>query len=377
MNVGVVAGEASGDILGTGLIKALRERCSDLSATGVGGSGMLQQGFHSLYEMERLSVMGLIEPLFHLRDLFSIRSGLFNYFTQHKPDVFIGIDSPDFNLGLEFKLRQAGIPIVHYVSPSVWAWRQKRIFKIKKSVDLILTLFPFEAEFYRQHDVPVCFVGHPLADQIPLHPDKIQARKNLQLEPDAQYIAVLPGSRRNEIKYLSDVFIKTAYLCWKKRPHLKFITSATNEQRNQEFQEHCRRLAPDLPIQFFVGKSHDVMAAADSVLVTSGTATLETMLYKKPMVIGYKMSALTYQIGRHLVKLRYIGLPNLLADELLVPEFIQDNAQPEKMCEALLDFMDHPEKIKLLEDKFLEIHKQLRQNASQTAADAVMSLLRK
>ncbi len=375
MKLGIVAGEASGDILGEGLIKSLREHATDLTATGVGGSRMIDAGFHSLFEMERLSVMGLIEPLFHLRDLFKIRSGLLHHFMQNKPDVFIGIDSPDFNLGIELKLRQAGIPIVHYVSPSVWAWRQKRIFKIKKAVDLMLTLFPFEADFYRQHNVPVRFVGHPLADMIPLHPDKYAARKQLNLDDAAQCIAILPGSRRNEIKYLADSFIHTAALCWKKQPNLRFITSAVNEQRNQEFKTRCQQLAPDLPIDFFVNRSHDVMAAADCVLVTSGTATLETMLFKRPMVIAYKMAGLTFEIGRRLVKLQHVGLPNLLAKQLLVPEFIQQDAVPEKMAAALLDFIQHPEKITMLEEKFLEIHQQLRQNANQTAAEAVRGIL--
>jgi lipid-A-disaccharide synthase len=375
MKLGIVAGEASGDILGAGLIKSLREHATGLTATGVGGPRMINVGFNSLFEMERLSVMGLIEPLFHLRDLFKIRSGLLHHFTQNKPDAFIGIDSPDFNLSIELKLRQAGIPIVHYVSPSVWAWRQKRIIKIKKAVDLMLTLFPFETDFYRQHNVPVCFVGHPLADMIPLHSDKQAARKQLNLDDTVQYIAILPGSRRNEIKYLADSFIHTAVLCWKKQPNLRFITSAINEQRNQEFKTRCQQLAPDLPIDFFVNRSHDVMAAADCVLVTSGTATLETMLFKRPMVIAYKMAGLTFEIGRRLVKLQHVGLPNLLAKQLLVPEFIQQDAVPEKMAAALLDFIQHPEKIAVLAEKFLEIHQQLRQNANQAAAEAVRGIL--
>lgn len=375
MKLGIIAGEASGDILGAGLIKSLRVNSPKLSATGIGGTQMINEGFHSLFEIDRLSIMGLIEPLFHLRDLLKIRHELLQHFTQQRPDVFIGIDSPDFNLSVELNLRQKGIPIVHYVSPSVWAWRQKRIFKIKKAVDLMLTLFPFEADFYNKHQVPVHFVGHPLADHIPLASDKMQARKKLQLNPDATYIAILPGSRRNEIKHLAETFIQTVYLCWKKRPHLKFITSAVNEQRNQEFQAYCRRLSADIPIEFFLGQSHEVMAAADCVLVTSGTATLETMLFKRPMVIAYKMSGLTYQLARHLVKLKYVGLPNLLAQDFVVPEFIQGAASPENLCASLLDFLDHPEKISYVEKKFLEIHHQLRRNASEQAAQAILKLL--
>ena len=375
MNIGIVSGEASGDLLGAGLLTELQKTHPHLTASGVGGPAMLQTGFTSLYDIERLSVMGLIEPLFRLPELFRMRSALFQYFTLHKPDVFIGIDSPDFNLGLELKLRQQGIPVVHYVSPSVWAWRKKRIHKIAKAVDLILTLFPFEADFYREHQVSVQFVGHPLADLISLKPDTLAARRVLNLDSDTTYIALLPGSRRNEIKYLAELFIKTATIIAKKRPEIKFITSAVNAERDQEVRALCKKIAPQLPIEFFIGKSHEVMASADIVLVTSGTATLETMLFKKPMVIAYRMAEMTYQIARHLVKIPYIGLPNLLANQLLVPEFIQKEARPEQLVSALLDFIDHPEKSIQLENKFLEIHQTLRCNANIQAAKAVQSLL--
>src|SRR5579872_7465458 len=326
--IGILAGEPSGDMLGAGLMNALNVQSSHFEFTGIGGPKMIAAGCRSLHEMERLSVMGLIEPLKHLPDLFKIRHGLYQHFTTHKPDVFIGIDSPDFNLGLELKLRQAGIPVVHYVSPSVWAWRKKRIFKIAKAVDLMLTLFPFEADFYKQHNVPVRFVGHPLADLIPLQSDKQAARNKLGIDPHTTTIAVLPGSRGNELKYLADIFAVTAARCWKENPKLQFITSAVNEQRDREFRAICQKHAPGLPIQFFQGRSHEVMAAADVVLVTSGTATLETMLFKRPMVIAYRMSPITYQLARCLVKIPAIGLPNLLANEKLVPEFIQQEAQP-------------------------------------------------
>lgn len=375
MKIGIVAGEVSGSMLGAGLIQALRQQKPDLSASGIGGSEMIAAGFDSFHDMERLAVMGLIEPLGRLPELFKIRSHLFQYFSNNKPDVFIGIDSPDFNLGLEMKLRKAGVPVVHYVSPSVWAWRKKRIHKIAKAVDLVLTLFPFEAAFYEEHNVPSCFVGHPLADKIPLQPDQQAAKKSLGLARDEIHIALLPGSRRNEIRYLAELFLQTAKLCLQQKLELKFITSAANAERNQEFQRYCQEIAPDLPIKFFVARTHEVMAAADVVLVTSGTATLETMLYKRPMVIAYRMANLTYQIARHLVKIPYIGLPNLLAGKALVPEFIQDKAQPEKLAEALLSFLDHPEKTQLLQNTFIEIHHQLRRDANQRAAEAVLKLL--
>ncbi|MCD6039092.1 MAG: lpxB [Gammaproteobacteria bacterium] len=376
MNIGMVAGETSGDLLGAGLLAALHKLEPHLTASGVGGSAMLRNDFTRLYDMERLAVMGLVEPLCRLPELFKIRQALLHYFTTHRPDVFIGIDSPDFNLGLELKLRQANIPVVHYVSPSVWAWRKKRISKIAKAVDLILTLFPFEADFYRKYHVPVKFVGHPLADLIPLQSNKSEARGILGLDSAATYIALLPGSRRNEIKYLGELFILTAEKIFKARPTLRFLTSAVNAEQAQEMQAFYKKITSRFPIDFYIGKSHEVMAAADVVLVASGTATLETLLFKRPMVIAYRMAQLTYQIARHLVKIPYIGLPNLLANQLLVPEFIQENAQPEQLAFALLDFIDHPEKMAVLERKFLEIHQQLRCNANEQAALAIQTLLR-
>ncbi|HSW69609.1 MAG TPA: lipid-A-disaccharide synthase [Gammaproteobacteria bacterium] len=373
--IGILAGEPSGDILGANLIKALHTQQPQFAFTGIGGPQMISAGCQSLHDMERLSVMGLVEPLFRLPELFRIRQHVYHYFLQNRPDVFIGIDSPDFNLGLELKLRQQNIPVIHYVSPSVWAWRQKRIFKIAKATDLVLTLFPFEADFYKKHNVPVQFVGHPLADLIPLQNDKLAARKKLNLDPDAIYIALLPGSRFNEIKFLAERFFRTAYQCYKKRPHIKFITNAANKKRYEELHIIYQSHFQDLPLTFFQDESHAVMEAADVVLVTSGTATLETMLYKRPMVIAYRMANLTYQLAKHLVKLKFIGIPNLLANEKLVPEFIQETATPENMSEALLDYLDHPEKVIVLEKKFLELHQVLRCHASQQAAKAVLSLI--
>jgi lipid-A-disaccharide synthase len=376
MNIGIVAGEASGDLLGANLLDALRLLEPQLSATGVGGPAMIKAGFTSKHDMERLSVMGLIEPLLHLPDLFKLRRQLIQHFIHNPPQVFVGIDSPDFNLGLELKLRRANIPIVHYVSPSVWAWRRNRIYKIAKAVDMVLTLFPFEADFYHKHHIPVQFVGHPLADTIPLQVDSTAARRALGLPEKGIYIALLPGSRNHELKYLAELFVATAKQCLHKRTELYFITSAANTKRDEEFQRFVKHFAPDLPIHFFVGRSHEVIAAADLVLVTSGTATLETLLFKRPMVIAYRMSPVTFSIARRLVKLSYIGLPNLLAGERIVPEFIQNDATPENLCNALLDYLDHPEKMDSLKEKFTLIHQQLRCNASYQAAQAVKNLMK-
>lgn len=375
MKLGILAGEASGDLLGQGLIKALRLSYPDLMVSGVGGPAMIQAGCHSLYEMERLSVMGFFEPLMRIHELLKMRSGLAHYFIENKPDVFIGIDSPDFNLGLEIKLRKAGIPVIHYVSPSVWAWRQKRIHKIAKATDLVLTLFPFEVDFYQKHHVPACFVGHPLADLIPLQIDKLAARQRLALDPHVTYVALLPGSRRNELKNMGELFIATAKKCLQQNPQIQFITSAINAARDAEFKAICQRVAPEFPIHFFMGKSHDVMAASDVVLVTSGTATLETMLFKRPMAIVYRVGNVTFQIAKRLIKLPFIGLPNLLAKESLVPEFIQDAATPDAIANALLDYIHYPEKAQALEKTFLAIHQELRRQANEQAASAVKRLI--
>jgi len=378
LNIGIVAGEISGDSLGAGLIHSLETKVKkNLHLSGVAGPKMIEAGCTSLYDMERLAVMGLIEPLRRLPELIKMRRGLYQHFSKNKPDVFIGIDAPDFNLGLELKLRKLNIPTVHYVSPSVWAWRKKRIHKIALATDLVLTLFPFETEFYHEHNVPASFVGHPLADAIPLHPDKKAAREILNLNSDDVYVAILPGSRKNEVHYLAEVFIQSALICWQENSKLKFITAAANSERDKEFQDYCQRLAPELPIHFVTGHSHDVMAASDVVLVACGTATLETMLFKRPMVIAYRMANLTYQIARHLVKIPYFGLPNVLAKQEIVPEFIQDNATPNNLAQALLDFLDHPEKMQQIQNIFLDIHQQLRCNANERAAEAVLNLLNK
>jgi lipid-A-disaccharide synthase len=377
LKIGILAGEASGDLLGANLIQALRERCSDIQVEGIGGPAMIAAGCDSLFDIERLAVMGFVEPLLRLPDLFRLRYDLYHHFTTHKPDVFIGIDAPDFNIGLELKLRRAGIPVVHYVSPSVWAWRQKRVHKIAKAVDMMLTLLPFEAKFYQQHNVPVRYVGHPLAEQIPLQPDKNAARRALCIDEHATYVALLPGSRRQEIKYMAEPFLRAAKLAWQQRPHLRFLTTHVNEQRYQEFYECYKQIAPELPLEFFTRRSQDVMAAADVVAVTSGTATLETMLYKTPMVIAYRMSKLTYQLAKLLVKTPYAGLPNLLANELLVPELIQDAAQPETISRYILDYLDHPEKVVALQNKFTQLHKELRADSASGIADAVMSVIKK
>lgn len=377
MKIGILAGEASGDLLGASLIQTLRERLPNASFEGIGGPQMIQVGCHSLFDIERLSVMGIIEPLKRLPDLLKLRRDIYQHFIKNPPDIFIGIDAPDFNLGLELKLRKAGIRTVHYVSPSVWAWRQGRIHKIAKSVDLMLALLPFEADFYQQHAVPVQYVGHPLAQKIPMQPDTHAARESLGLNPEGTYIALLPGSRKQEIRYMAEPFLLAAKQAWLQRPELKFITSQVNESRYQEFYAIYKKLTPELPLSLFIKRSADVMAAADVVAVTSGTATLETMLHKKPMVIAYKMSPFIYKLVRWMIKAPFAGLPNLLANESLVPELFQEQASPDAIACHLLDYLDQPEKVKSLQIRFAELHQLLLPPSSTCAADAIIKIMEK
>lgn len=375
MKIGILAGEASGDLLGAKLIHALQARSHDLQIEGIGGPAMIAAGCKSLFDIERLSMLGFIEPVLRLPDLLKLRRDLYRHFTQNRPDVFIGIDAPDFNIGLELKLRKVGIPVIHYVSPSVWAWRQYRISKIAKAVDLMLTLLPFEAKFYEQHKVPVRYVGHPLAEIIPMQPDKIAARRALCIDENAFYVALLPGSRRQEIRYMAEPFLLAAKQAWQQRPNLQFLTAHVNEQRYQEFNEYYRRLTPDLPLQFFTRRSQDVMAAADVVVVASGTATLETLLYKKPMIIAYRMSRFTHRLVRLLTVAPYAGLPNLLANEMVVPELIQTEVKPEVIAKHILDYLDHPEKVAALQTKFNEIHKSLSADSASCIAESILQVV--
>jgi len=383
LRIGLVVGESSGDHVAAGLIGALRKIHPDLQCEGILGPELLALGGHSFCAMDRLSVMGLVEPLKRLPELYLLRYRLLKHFIQNPPDVFIGVDAPDFNLGLELKLKARGIKTVHYVSPSVWAWRSKRIHRIKKAVDLMLTLFPFEAAFYEQHQVPVCFVGHPLADQIPFQPDQQAARQSLNMPEHLKIIALLPGSRQKEIDYLAGCFIESAVDCFNQststeQQTLQFIVPLISEAHQRIVDALCHRLAPQIPIKTLVSQTSVVLAAADVVLVASGTATLETMLYKKPMIVAYRMHPLTYAIARRLVKIPFIALPNLLANEALVPEYIQERATPALLGAALYRLMqqDREDKAALLAH-FQAIHTSLKQNASYKAAEAVLALIRK
>lgn len=375
LHVAIVAGEASGDLLGADLIKALKSQYPHIEFEGIAGPKMMEAGCKALFSIDRLSVMGLVEPIKHLPDILKIRRNIKRYFLKSNIDVFIGIDAPDFNLGLESELKKAGIPVVHYVSPSVWAWREKRIHKIKRAVNLMLTLFPFEADFYHKHQVPVQFVGHPLADQLPLKPDQEKSRLRLGLDLQKKTIAILPGSRAMEIKRLAADFIQTAQWCLGKNSDVQFVSSMINHARLKQFQQILCRAAPSLPIRVIEGKSIDVITAADVILAASGTVTLEAMLLKRPMIVAYRLSPLTYFIVKHMVKVDCFSLPNLIAQEKLIPELVQKEVTAEKMGPMLLELLDTSPALDQLKEKFTEMHHALKKGASQKAAKAILDLV--
>jgi len=368
LRIGVLAGEASGDILGSRVLVALKSRYDEVVVEGIGGPLMQAQGLDSLFPMERLSVMGLVEPLKRLPELLRIRRAVIKQFIDNPPDVFLGIDSPDFNLYLERRLRRAGVPTAHLVSPSVWAWRQGRIGSIKRSVDLMLCLFPFEPAIYRQHGIPVRFVGHPLADEIPRRLDQASARASLGLAPQGKLLALLPGSRGSEVRALAPSFLQAADLLWQADPHLSFVMPAANDLRHAELVTLLQQY-PRLPLTLLSGQSRAAMTAADAVLLASGTATLEATLLKRPMVVAYRMGALSWSLISRLVKTRYVALPNLLAGKALVPELLQDAATSRAMCSALLPLLAGGQAVERQLAEFDALHDSLRQDfAAQTAA---------
>ncbi|MEN5150633.1 lipid-A-disaccharide synthase [Pseudomonas orientalis] len=369
LRIALVAGEASGDILGAGLMRALKARHPAIEFIGVGGPLMQAEGLTSYFPMERLSVMGLVEVLGRLRELLARRKLLIQTLIDERPDVFIGIDAPDFTLNIELKLRQAGIKTVHYVSPSVWAWRQKRVLKIREGCDLMLTLLPFEARFYEEKGVPVRFVGHTLADAIPLQADRDAARTELGLVA-GPLVALMPGSRGGEVGRLGSLFFDAAERLQALKPGVRFVLPCASPQRRAQIETLLQ--GRNLPLTLLDGQSHLALAACDAVLIASGTATLEALLYKRPMVVAYRLAPLTFWILKRMVKSPYISLPNLLAQRLLVPELLQDDATPEALAQTLLPLIDDgAEQTRGFDD----IHRTLRRDASNQAADAVLELI--
>lgn len=374
LTIALVAGETSGDILGAGLIRALKARHPDTRFVGVAGPLMQAEGCEAWYEMEELAVMGVVEVLGRLRRLLKIRRDLTRRFTELQPDVFVGIDAPDFNITLEGRLKQRGIRTIHYVSPSVWAWRQKRVFKIGRSTDLVLAFLPFEKAFYDRFNVPCRFIGHTMADAMPIDPDKRAARLELGIAEGTPCLALLPGSRAAEVDMLSGDFLKTAALLRKKWPDLEIVVPLVNPRRREQFEKIKAEVAPDLPMHLLDGKGRQAMVASDAALLASGTAALECMLAKCPMVVGYRMKPSTFWLAKRLVKTDYVSLPNLLAGRELVKELLQDECQPERLAAALEPLLAEGETRDRLLATFAELHHQIRWNADEQAASAVLEL---
>ena len=377
--IAIIAGEVSGDILGAGLIHALKARYPNAKFIGIGGERMIAEGFETLFDMEELSVMGLVEVLKHLPRLLKIRRSIIEQLSALKPDIFIGIDAPDFNLDVELKLKQQGIKTIHYVSPSVWAWRQKRVYKIAAATNLVLAFLPFEKAFYDRFNVPCRFIGHTMADAIPLKPNRDDACQLLNLDPAQRYVAMLVGSRGSEVEFLSEPFLQTAQLLHQRYPDVKFLVPLINQKRRQQFEQIKQRVAPELDMILLDGNARAAMITAEATLLASGTAALEAMLCKSPMVVGYRMKPFTYFLAKRLVKTKYVSLPNLLADEMLVPELIQEDCNPTNLAEKLSLYLSEDKSAvqnrNVLLQRFAELHQMIQCNADQQAAQAVIDLL--
>jgi lipid-A-disaccharide synthase len=372
----MVAAEASGDLLGAHLIAALKARRPGLHFSGIGGPKMIAQGFESHVPMDKLGVRGYAEVIRHYREIMGIRRQIADRMLQERPAVFIGVDSSDFNLDLERKLKDAGIPAIQYVSPSIWAWRGWRTRRIVRSVTHLLAIFPFEPALYEKEGLPVTYVGHPLADVIPMEPDKAKARIELRVPAGSRVVALLPGSRRSELHYMADLFVLTARRLLQEVPDAYFVCPTASRETREMFEAALwRHEARDLPLTLLFGHSHEALAAADVALVASGTATLETALFKTPMVIAYKQSPFTWALMRRMLYLSNIGLPNILAGESLVPEFVQDKATPASLADALVALLQDAAAQRRQVEKFYEIHATLRQNTAQKAADAVLAVM--
>lgn len=371
--VALVAGETSGDLLAGLLLKGLKGRWPDLSAVGIGGSAMAKQGFEAWWSSDKLAVRGYVEVLRHYREIAGIRTQLRERLLQERPDAFIGVDAPDFNLDLESSLRSAGVKTVHFICPSIWAWRPERVEKIRRSADHVLCIFPFEPELLARHGIAATYVGHPIASVIPLVPDRLAARRALGIEGEGPVVAILPGSRRSEVQYLARRFFDAAVLMRSRRPGLRFVVPAVPALR-EAIEAHARDagLQDVLIVQ---GRSHEVLAACDVTLIASGTATLEAALFKRPMVIAYNMHWLSWIIMRRKQLQPWVGLPNILSSDFVVPELLQDAATPAALAEATLAWLDSPQRVAALEERFTQLHHLLQRDTARLATDAIEKVL--
>ncbi len=378
--IAIVAGEASGDLLGGHLMRALKAQRNDLTFIGIAGQKMMAQGAKSLFPIEKLSVRGYVEVLTHLWGLLKLRRNLFKQLMAEKPDIFIGIDAPDFNFWLERKFKAKGITAIHYVSPSIWAWRGGRMGKIKQAVSHMLALFPFEPQLYEKAGVPVTYVGHPLADELPLEPNASAAREVLKLKNGTLVIAMLPGSRQSEVKQHAALFVKTAQIIALSHENALFLVPLITRKTRDIFERAIHQHYIDHPdqilnMQILFGHAHDAMEAADIVIVASGTATLEAALLKKPMVITYCMPAISWQILKRMQYQPYVGLPNILAGKFLVPELLQDAATPQALADATLRLLNDADYLQEIKQEFMKIHLSLKQNSAEKAATAILAYL--
>ena len=376
ITIGIVAGEASGDLLGSHLMAALLEARPGIEFVGIGGPKMQSAGMKVLFPMEKLAVRGYVEVLRHYREIVGIRRRLREHFLANRPDLFIAVDAPDFNLDLELALKASGIPTIHYVSPSIWAWRGERINKIKNAVSHILALFPHEPKLYQQAGVPVDYVGHPLADMLPDQPKRTEMRETMRIPLQARVFAFLPGSRQSEVKHLARTYIETAKLILQQLPDARFLVPLVSRETRGIFDQalyDCN--AQELPMTLLFGHAQDAMIAADIALVASGTATLECALLKRPMVITYRMPALSWWMIKRKRYQPYFGLPNILSERFVVPELIQEDATPENLAQALLNLVNDKDAVIQLEETFRKLHQILRQNTAQKAAAAILPYL--
>ena len=374
MRLAMVAGEASGDLLAGLLLAGLCQRWPDLQTHGIGGPRMAEQGFNAWWPHEKLAVRGYVEVLRHYREIAALRRRLAERLLADRPAAFIGIDAPDFNLGLEARLKSAGIPSIHFVCPSVWAWRGGRVRRMADSVDHVLCLFPFEPELLRAHGVAASYVGHPLADAIPLQPPRAASRAALGLAEGDTVVAVLPGSRRSEIEAIAPVFLQAAALLHRLRPSLRFVLPLAGGLRTL-VEPLLAVHAPRLPLQLLDGRSHEALAACDVTLIASGTATLEAALFKRPMVIGYRMHPVSWQIMKRMKYQPWVGLPNILCREFVVPELLQGDCRPDNLAHALLKWLDDPAASERLAWRFDELHHLLRRDTARCATDAIAQVL--